>query len=778
MSEYKPQPLSARLLEWLALASLLACLGARAFLPETPYRTSSLRLAGALGEGVADVASVANDRMELARATFAEVLLAAMAAWLIARVVSPRPLRHKALAAAVFAFACLSPMSIFGASDKFGALDSWMEQTSLLAAGLLAAELFADRRRLATLLIVLTALGATLGAKGVYERAVEAPERAAQFKADPQRQLQQVGIVPGSPQAKAYETRLCDPAALGYFPLSNIFASMMILTTLAALGLAGDKLVAAVKSKREQPPAKTSELNPVMVAAVATALAGLLAAATLVLTLSRGGIIAFALGLAAAVLLYFLGPRLAAHWRKTLIIATACLALAAGAIVAYGLKFDRLPTLSMTFRWYYWKASAGIIAERPLLGVGGGNFAAAYLRHRQPQAEEAVKNPHNVIAQALAEYGVPAGLCYLAALAVVLVGVCRPGGEGQTECPPRAPPAVKIAMPILIAAAVLAGRIAFADAGMNWAMLLIEGLVPCAVLAAALAMAAWQAPAGCEATPMRASRIALACGVAAFALHELINFALWTPATALAFWTCAGASLAQAPRRRSQGDLACQRWPWALAAVTVLGLLAGPGAMLWLQTSNKTAASEGMLRALSADDPIGAIGLAERAAKACPLDPVPAADAARLLVKVCPTEDRFAAVECLKAATSWSLAAVNRDRDNAVYYRLAADTTWRLSEAMNGSENNGSQARFNALALANKAVSRNPMDLRLRLQYARMLMASGAPQEALEQLDAAESIDGKLIPDSIERFSASEWETIRNLREKARQDNITTDSQR
>ena len=115
-------------------------------------------------------------------------------------------------------------------------------------------------------------------------------------------------------------------------------------------------------------------------------------------------------GVAAAALLAVLiwGKALAKRWRAWAAGVVAALALALAAMVIYGITRDSLPTKTMTVRWYYWTASAKMIADRPLLGVGPGNFANAYLKYRRDQAEEEVQNPHNLFAHALAEYGVPA----------------------------------------------------------------------------------------------------------------------------------------------------------------------------------------------------------------------------------------------------------------------------------------------------------------------------------------------------------------------------------
>ena len=50
---------------------------------------------------------------------------------------------------------------------------------------------------------------------------------------------------------------------------------------------------------------------------------------------------------------------------------------------------------SLAVRLDYWRGTAKILAERPVLGTGPANFRGSYLRHRPPTATEAVAGPHN-----------------------------------------------------------------------------------------------------------------------------------------------------------------------------------------------------------------------------------------------------------------------------------------------------------------------------------------------------------------------------------------------
>jgi len=71
---------------------------------------------------------------------------------------------------------------------------------------------------------------------------------------------------------------------------------------------------------------------------------------------------------------------------------------------------------SLGFRWLYWQGTARLIAERPLLGVGLGQFRSEYLRVKLPEASEEIADPHNIVLDAWVNGGL------LAVMGLVLCG--------------------------------------------------------------------------------------------------------------------------------------------------------------------------------------------------------------------------------------------------------------------------------------------------------------------------------------------------------------------
>ena len=75
----------------------------------------------------------------------------------------------------------------------------------------------------------------------------------------------------------------------------------------------------------------------------------------------------------------------------------------------------------MLVRWQYWRASAQMIADHPLTGVGPGNFAHNYPHYKPAAALESVADPHNFVLSILAQYG-PLGLLGLLAMVLIPLG--------------------------------------------------------------------------------------------------------------------------------------------------------------------------------------------------------------------------------------------------------------------------------------------------------------------------------------------------------------------
>ncbi len=51
---------------------------------------------------------------------------------------------------------------------------------------------------------------------------------------------------------------------------------------------------------------------------------------------------------------------------------------------------------SLLYRFQWWHATADVIKEHPILGVGAGNFRSHYLQYKLPESSEEISDPHNL----------------------------------------------------------------------------------------------------------------------------------------------------------------------------------------------------------------------------------------------------------------------------------------------------------------------------------------------------------------------------------------------
>jgi hypothetical protein len=752
--------------KWRAAAFvlLLASAASRCFVPELPFQGSALEMLPGRATAQAHLAGQSQpaapenplawqaDRSELARMTYAALLLSAGALWAIGGALDGRlEVRHGRLAAAIALFAAMSLASAMAASNRRAAMDSWIEQLSLMAAAFLAIQLCGDRRRFVTLVVVLAAVGATVAAKSYWQVAVETPQNVADFEAHRLERLAQFGLDADTPDAQVVQARLRDWSAKGFFGLANPFGSMLIVLGFAAAGLAIDKFRAAWHGHPRQalgpqggsqglaheshvrparaaagkpspragkPGALSREVEPTGVAAGAAALAAVGILAVIPLTRSQGAMVAAAVAGAGLLAVLIWHKAIARQWRVCVAGAMATLALAGAAMTAYGLRHDSLPTKTMTFRWYYWTASAKILADRPLLGTGPDNFANAYLKYRRDQAEEDIQNPHNVLVHALAEYGLPGGACYLAVIAWLILLAARPGrpenvyenrsmgvspmsatgvpgpsgspvepaetgnqhgrdgrathGQDARATSPRTwlvLSAVVVAM--LLARLVLWG---YAD---SVGVVLLHTVMPAVVLAAMLAMLAWSGrdlgglPDG---APADAARMAIGAAAAGFLVHNIVTWSFWMPGPACVFFLAVGA----AAGRAGGVSAPITRGRWAAAGAAVAGVLATV-AIFWAPVAGKTYHTRGMLGALRHGDIVVALAEARAAADADTLDSRPAADAAKVAMMAAagaPPGQGPTAGMAVGLAMKFAQQALRRDLADPALYRLVGQLQW------------------------------------------------------------------------------------------------------
>ncbi len=715
----------ARLLEGAAMICILAVLAARPFVAEMPFRTSQLVFA------VADNGQVPHKSPdELLRVTFAMILLAGVVLCTISQAI-----RRKYLSGGLIPIVLILVFSVWTfigairAVDVRGALIGWFEQTGILLAAMAMAYLVARRPgRARMVVVVLVALAGAIATKACAEVVWEIPQRIESFRENPEKQLAQVGITPGTAQAKMFERRIDDRASLGYFGLSNVFASLLILLVSAAAGLTIEKFASARRSRKDAPPGK-GEIHLPTLAAVISGGLFVLSLVALFLTRSKGGIAAGVVAVAVAMMIMYKSDFFARHRRKLLAACAAVMLTGICTVAGWGILRGSLPGLSMQIRWEYWVGSAGVIKEKPVFGTGPGGFGEAYLRHRLPEAAESTKSPHNLIMDAACQYGPIGAAVYLAILVWMFVAVT--GWHGQVEAERKlgrggfstrtsstsfrltVPPDSSIGTNrqairwcIFLSLVVFAVRAAWMDST-DPNVLMLEAVIPAGIFAVCLLAAMWTGSAlGADFISDGYFRVAVVCGLAGFILHNLVTYTLWMPATATVFWITTGAMVSPALAKATAGKM---RIPVAILAIA--GLVAA-GVWLWRPVQVRTLHVHAAQEAISHGRIASAIENMKLAAEADPLDAFAPAGLAKLYA----AGGRPAkAVACAEEAWSRSPTFSNA--------RL-------LVRALRGIPDH----RDEALEMATKAVKLDPMNMWFRLEYAEMLLSAGKSDEVLQQI--------------------------------------------
>ena len=723
---------------------LLAAVVGRLFIGEMPFREPVLSVQAALA------GSISLNLDELTRVAFSLVLLAAVALWLFGAALQDRmPIRCPLLAGLIIVFAVWSLVSISHADDKRNAVLVSLEQIAMLSAGWMAAQAFVDARRFRLLVAVLAAAGAVLAVKGLYQVAVENPETLEMFLAD-----RSAGKIADTSHNRLLEARLRSAGPMGWFPLGNVYGAALIVLTACAAAVVVERIAAARRALSQLPAGSSGQIPAPTLQAVIAGGVAVACVVAMVLAKSTGVLASVAVGIVAAAAISIGRRWLVSHWRRALLIVGCAAAVVIAAAVAHGLKHDSLPTKTMTFRWQYWTATADVIAERPVYGVGGGNFADAYLLHRRAEAEEAVKLPHNAPLHAAAQFGIPGGIVYVAMIVFALVAICRP--RRQVASPERTHGLLSpAAVAALLAGVVLVMRLVVGNGDANWGVAVMDGLIPAALLAAGvLAFSAGGRTDDVIATT--GMRITLGCAVGAFVLHNLVSVGLWVPATATVFWVIVGALLAQAddvpPRTLGR--------PKVLPAVALAAAVCAIAYTTGGTIVRKTAAWSRVAAAIEAGAIDDAATEARKASVTDLLDGLSFAEAARF------HHAQALAGESLDAqllATSLDLArlATGAQPHHSEFHRLAGGLPTGLIESDPGLF--GPQA-VNSMS---RAAELDPMNARLRIAFAQTLLAGGRTDDALRELQMAESLNNRLAPDSLYRLVPDERVWIAELRQQA-----------
>jgi len=609
------------------------------------------------------------------------VFVAAMA-WLIRMAIAGRlRLARTGVglpALTLLALATLSTLRSPHPAKSLATLLEWLSYAGVLVALVnLTAEGGADRRFFLRLLWA-SAFAACL--YGLFQQFVNLPLLQGQIQADSERVLAElrmssrhIGELMARATGRIFST----------FLLSNSFAGFLALVTPGFVGYALDRLGAG-------------ERRGAFV--VASALWLVAALACLLLTYSKGGWVAFAVGGAAFCLM--LGKDLLRrHARLVAAVVVGGVALfgllLAVRVVPVQIFRDALPSLDV--RAGYWRASLDMARDHPLGGVGLGAWGTHYPRYR-PLLAHPAQDAHNDYLQVLAELGVPGLAAFLWLWAACLRSASSPSPDPRppTPCPqhrscPPFPRGMAYAAAVVAFILTTIAMATFSLAGW-WdndpeAKAWLDRLLTAGLLGAwALFFAALGR--GEAAPPGVLCRKGLLCGLVAFLVHCAVDFDYQEPGVAFSAWVVA--ALAVRPRGEARE---LRLAPAAAIALAVAAVVAMAAFQFLLVRATGAATDRDVaslllsdaMRALSAQRRAELLADArqryERALRGNPLDDSLRMEYADLLVSLLVPPDPSGRTRAeARAAASPELRLRLETPDDAALFRRAAELYERAGE--------------------------------------------------------------------------------------------------
>lgn len=631
-------------------------------------------------------------------------------------------------------FCIAAVIASFAASNKRAAVTDSVCLIAPILMAILLVQILDSPPKIKLVLVVIAALGVVSAYQCADQFFTSNQVMIDQYESDPQSILEPLGIQPGSIQQFFLEHRLYSKDIRGFFTNGNSAGSFAMLAAFTAVA------VSIGKFKRRSPTAGPFSIITSAVAIVIIVLG-------LILTHSKGAILASLTAAAIFIVLLYFGNWLQKH-KKAVVL--ACLLLfitAVGAVAAYGLTHGRLPGgSSMLVRWQYWHASAKMYADHPLTGVGPGNFANFYMHYKPPEALESVSNPHNFLLAILSQYG-PLGLLGFLALVFIPLWKIIPSLSHDINPLPQTnnrPSSKTLAITyfIIISIALLLIRPMIMPTPLGDTLDVFIYLIFTLYIAPVIVFAVgfWLLTADEKEETAHNTGItaALLCAVLAVLLHNLIDFAIFEPPVLTVFWAIIACLIAINRRQNFNRQLTLSTSPLAKAiaiAAALIIIAAFSRFAFWPVYKNTAEISKAYL-ALSSGRPRQAQNLLNLADD--PLDPTAPALSGKLYLQNY-SETQNARPALLEKAEACLLTAIARDSADFENYENLSDVYKLLAKIAKKQKKTD---RLNsALDSIESAVGRYPGNARLRIKMAEIAEQLGKNNIALAQYRKAVEIE-------------------------------------
>ncbi len=459
-------------------------------------------------------------------------LIFSFAAWIVLSLCSRKfSYRLSGIETGLLLFCIAAVVSGLAAPDKRGAVSSFTGLVAPVLMALLLIQILDSQTKIKLILVLIAALG-MVSTYRCWEQYSENEHLIKFYEQDHDAALAQHQITPDSLEHFQFEHRLYSKDVSGFFTTSNSAGSFALMASFAAVVL----LIEYIK-KRNFDAIGIAWLI-MRIIAVGIVIFGL------VLTKSKGAIIASVFAATMFVIYLCLGNLLRVH-KKAILILCLLLSIAGGWIlVQYGLKHGRLPGgNSMLVRWQYWHSSAQMYADHLFTGVGPGNFTHFYPHYKPASASESIADPHNFLLSILTQYG-PIGLIgFLAMICMPLWTVLSAKSSNSSSKSHQPEPIFKktaIALAIIVSAVLLLIRpIIFPLPPTTTSQERQAGIIILYIMPVIIFIGGFLLASAGETAKMSNSGIAIAalfCAVLGVAFHNLIDFAIFEPGVLTVFW--------------------------------------------------------------------------------------------------------------------------------------------------------------------------------------------------------------------------------------------------